>query len=188
MHVELGPTTSMLLRELDPTVAEYATVKGTNIVIKWGAHFMGVSARLWYEKLRDTLVPIGSTVNNYHLCVFNKIASGVQVSAVFHVDDLLLTCTLDSPVLLMFEGLNIRGLARKINVGNEHYTVDMSGYIIKILEGRKFRGLKFPATSSLCQNGKDSARRGRRSSILTLRNYYFWRTVCACGVSLPSAY
>ena len=94
--MELDPTVPMLLRELDPTAAGYVTVKGTNIAKLERALYGCVQyARLWYEKLRDTLVSIGFIVNNYDLCVFNKMVNGVQVTVVFHADDLLLTCTLD---------------------------------------------------------------------------------------------
>ena len=91
VHMELDPTVAMLLRELDPAAATYATVKGANIVKLERALYGCVqSARLWYKKLRDTLVSIGFIVNNYDLCVFNKMVYDVQVSVVFHVDDLLL--------------------------------------------------------------------------------------------------
>lgn len=87
VHMELDPTVSMLLREIDPTAAQYETAKGSTVVVLKRALYGCVqSARLWYERLRGVLESLGFEVNNYDLCVFNTMIDGEQVSVVFHVD------------------------------------------------------------------------------------------------------
>ena len=53
-------------------------------------------------------------------------------------------------------GLEHSYLAMSLVLGADYYTVDMSGYIKKILEGRKVRGVNSPATQGLCKDVKDS--------------------------------
>jgi len=65
------------------------------------------SAKLWYTKLVDVLVKIGFKQNPSDKCVFNMYKNSIQITVLFHVDDLLFTCVdiklLDSTIITISE-------------------------------------------------------------------------------------
>jgi len=168
--MELDPLVTKLLQELDPDAKQYETVKGTTLVRLQRALYGCVqSARLWYERLRGALESIGFVVNPYDQCVFNAMVDGVQVTVAFHVDDLLITSVSDAALEHVIVGLRKEFVAVTVNrdpnhsylgmnlmTNDEEVTVDMSGYLKKLLADRKVRRAHSPASGNLCRDFEDS--------------------------------
>lgn len=161
---------TVLLQELDPDAKQYQTVKGTTMVKLQRALYGCVqSSRLWYERLRGALEGIGFVVNPYDQSVFNTVIDGVQVTVAFHVDDLLLTSESEAALKKVIAGLKEEFVAVTVNRDPKHsylamnieasdkdITIDMSGYLEKLLAGRKLRRAHSPASGSLCTDDPDS--------------------------------
>ena len=156
--------------QLDPTARHYVRTNGElTVKLKRALYGCVQSARLWYDRLRAALEGQGFVVNQYDMCVFNRMVEGKRLSVAFHVDDLLVTCVEQGPIdemvrllLAEFEGVSeVRGgkhsyLAMNLELSDEYYTLDMAGYLKKILVGREGRGVKTPAAADLCKDPVDS--------------------------------
>jgi hypothetical protein len=170
VFMELDPLVSKLLQELDPDAKQYETAKGTTLVKLQRALYGCVqSSRLWYERLRSALEGIGFVVNPYDQCVFNALIEGVQVTVAFHVDDLLITSKSETALEVVVNGLKEQFVAVTVNPDPKHsylamnivssdkdITVDMSGYIQKLLADRNLRRASSPASGNLCKDYADS--------------------------------
>ena len=170
--MRLDPVVTRLLQEKDPSAIPFQLSDGTTVVkLKRALYGCVQSARLWFEKLRDTLESIGFVSNPYDLCVFNKIVDGHQCTICFHVDDLLITCGSDTVIDGIvkdlgktFAGVSVtRGdihsyLGMGITISTIGIFVDMNGYLKKIIEERAptGRAATSPATENLLDHD-DSA-------------------------------
>ena len=104
--MELDPVLTKLVKELDPTAEQFVNDKGKLVVrLKRALYGCVQSARLWYEKLRATLISFGFVANPYDPCTFNKMISGHQVTIAFHVDDLLITSVSDDAITVVIQYL-----------------------------------------------------------------------------------
>ena len=93
VFMRLDPLITAILSQLDAEFEQFHDSKGATIVKLDRALYGCVeSAVLWYKDLRHTLETDGFKVNDYDLCVFNKIVSSEQITVIFHVDDLLSAC------------------------------------------------------------------------------------------------
>jgi hypothetical protein len=148
--MELDALLTSILRELDPSVIPFINEHG-KVIVKLNRALYGCvqSARLWFEKLRDTLIDIGFIANPYDPCTFNMMKDGVQITVAFHVDDLLITSTSEDNINFTINQLKskfsavseTRGdvlsyLGMQIKVNSDFIEVNMSGYIDKILQDR----------------------------------------------------
>ena len=97
-------------RSHNNTYKKYADDKGCIVVrLDRALHGCVESAYLWYEHLSGMLAGLGYTKNPYDQCVFNTIsADGVQVTVTVHVDDLLVTCCQEGPIMKLAESLRSR--------------------------------------------------------------------------------
>lgn len=168
--IELDPLVTRLLQELDPDVKQYETTQSTTLVkLKKALYGRVQSSRLWYERLCIALKDLGFVANPYEQCVFNTQIDGVQVTAAFHVDDLLVTSTPESALSKLVaglkkefvavsveEGVKHSYLAMNIAISDEEITVDKSGYLEKLLEDRIVRKAKSPASANLYADYPDS--------------------------------
>ena len=170
--MELDPVLTKLVKELDPTAEQFVNDKGKLVVrLKRALYGCVQSARLWYEKLRETLINFGFVANPYDPCTFNKTISGHQVTVAFHVDDLLITSVSDDAITAViqylkenFKGVSeVRGdthsyLGMRIISHEDHITVDMSGYTEKITKDREdLKRTTTPAGPSLMDFPDDSS-------------------------------
>jgi hypothetical protein len=64
------------------------------------------AARLFWEKLTGKLVDWGFTPNKYDGCVYNKMVNGKQITVVFHVDNVKLSCVDSTTVDWLIEQLD----------------------------------------------------------------------------------
>jgi len=92
--MSLDATLTELVCEIDPTARAYVDEKGRLVVrLKKALYGCKQSGLLWYKVLCAFLTSQGFTQNPYERCLFNKTVDGAQISACFHVDDLLISCT-----------------------------------------------------------------------------------------------
>ena len=176
--MELDTTVTRILQTIDPTVVPFINSDGKVIVrLKRALYGCVQSARLWFEKLRATLIEFGFESNPYDLCTFNKEVGGKQVTVAFHVDDLLITSESDDSITLLinylrskFKGVTeMRGavhgyLGMRITVRNDCIEVDMSGYIDKIMKDRdSIKKTNNPSGPSLMDESKESVLLNERS-------------------------
>lgn len=167
----VDPLLARLIAELDSSVIPFRDSKGLLYVrLKRALYGCVQSARLWFEKLRDTLVSLGYAANPYDLCTFNKVVEGEQISVAFHVDDLLITCRSDSAIDTLiaelegvFSGVSAtRGakhsyLGMQFVVKGESIDLDMSGYLDKILiDSPSLRRKPTPADPKLIADDENS--------------------------------
>ena len=168
----LDPTLSTLLEQLDPSVKASKDSHGKLYVkLKRALYGCVQSAKLWYDKLKAVLIADGFTPNDYDGCLFNKATDeGKQITVAFHVDDLLVTCQLDSAIDDLIRHLQdnfkeisvVRGskhsyLAMNIEVDDQGIHLDMIGYIDKCLEGRiTKKHVQSPATDDLFGTPEES--------------------------------
>jgi hypothetical protein len=93
--IRLDKSMAQMLSKVQPHYLEYVDSDGTLYVELDKAMYGCIeSAKLWFEKLKDTLVRVmGFSQNLYDGCTFNKVdEQGLQITIVMHVDDLLITC------------------------------------------------------------------------------------------------
>lgn len=169
--MKLGPLLSALVVEIDPTAVPFRDDKGCLVVkLKRALYGCVQSARLWFEKLRDTLLALGFESNPYDLCTFHKTVDDETISIAFHVDDLLITCRSDAIIDNLVSDLektfanvsSTRGakhsyLGMRFVVTDEAIELDMSGYLKKILSDSDSLKLKpTPADANLMTDDSSS--------------------------------
>ena len=91
--MELDPFCVRLLLKIAPQLLPYVDSRG-KMVCRLDKALYGCvqSAKLWYGKMKQTLLNLGFIQNDYDQCVFNKIIKGKQITVGLYVDDLLVTC------------------------------------------------------------------------------------------------
>jgi hypothetical protein len=169
--MELDPILAQFVTEVDPTAVQYLDTRGM-LVVKLQRALYGCvqSAKLWFDKLKGVLESFGFVANPYDVCTFNKDVDGVQVTVAFHVDDLLVTLESDGALDQVIKHLKESFTAISVNKGDVHhylgmkitihngfYSLDMSGYLNKLFEGRT--GIKHstsPAKTDLMQDNENS--------------------------------
>ena len=96
-----GELAEMMIQIAPEVYRRYVTVdrKGTKVLyVKLQKALYGLmrASLLFYRKLRKEFKQYGLTMNPYDPCVANKTAeSGKQLTVVWHVDDLMVTCEED---------------------------------------------------------------------------------------------
>lgn len=181
VHMMLDPLCSRLLCEIDPSYRAFLDSKGC-ITVKLNKALYGCveSAKLWYNKLKSTLLALGYTVNPADICVFNRTsATGKQSTVCFHVDDVLATCQDEDDLFLLKEQIikafkNIQfnhGLKHEYLGMNLDFTtpgvclVTMKDYVQKMLdENHIITTAKTPATANLFNIDENSERLDETSS------------------------
>jgi hypothetical protein len=107
VYVELDPTSAMIAKQLDPSLAQYEDSRGIiTAKLKKALYGCVQSARLWYEKLKRVLLDLGFEMNPYDQCVFNKLHDGKQLTVCTYVDDLLATSVLKSNLTWIRDALS----------------------------------------------------------------------------------
>jgi hypothetical protein len=93
VHMRLDRVMSAMLVQIDKSYVPFLEESGTMVVGLDKALYGCVEASaLWYNDLRSKLLADGFVENPYDVCVFNKDGKdGNQITAVVHVDDLLVT-------------------------------------------------------------------------------------------------
>jgi hypothetical protein len=93
-----GKLAEMMVQIAPQVYRKYVTVdrKGTPILyVKLQKALYGLmrASLLFYRKLRKEMEQYGFMINPYNLCVANKTtASGIQLTVIWHVDDLMGSC------------------------------------------------------------------------------------------------
>ena len=84
----------MLINMFPDDYKSFATETGELVVELDRAMYGCVeAAKLWFDTIRNKLLDMGFTQNDYDLCVFNRVKNdGPQCTIVLHVDDMLITC------------------------------------------------------------------------------------------------
>ena len=86
-----------MLVEINPEIYKaYVVYEGSHkvIYVRMLKELYGMiqSELLFYKKFRNDLEGIGFKVNEYDLCVANKIVNGKQHTITWHVDDVKSRC------------------------------------------------------------------------------------------------
>ena len=171
--MRLDKVTAAILLTIDPSKKQYLRSNGTMIVkLEKALYGLLQSAKLWYERLKDVLINVlDFIVNDYDLCSFNKIVDGVQITIGFHVDDLMMTCVLEYVIINVistlqreFEGITVtKGdkhsyLGMQISIYKDWYTIDMMGYLDKILTARGTdKYTNYPASQDLMETYEEES-------------------------------
>ena len=175
VFLTLDPVATRIIGELSADAAACVGSNGKLVVrLKRALYGCVQSSKLWYNKLCEVLVNLGFVANPYDSCVFNKTVAGEQITVGFHVDDLLITCRSDA-IIDDFESQLKQSFAEVTFArGDEHsflsmnvkrkdgfISVDMCGYVEKILEGRaKLVGANSPGGENLFGVRDDSVMLG----------------------------
>ena len=94
VYMKLSADVSRAITELDPLYRDYVRPDGTVIVKLMRALYGCVqSAKLCYNHLKTTIESLQFCANTKDQCVFNKPINDIQIIIVFHVDDLMKTCS-----------------------------------------------------------------------------------------------
>ena len=185
LHADLpkGPGTTPILMRLNQIEAQFLVKKrpdytpyllpdGTMIVeLDKALYGLVESARLWFENMSDTLKKDGFIPNPYDICVFNKIAYGVQITIVLYVDDLLITSCSQQAIDDLLQMLTDRYKAITVRTGpvvnylgmtmdfsnEQSCRITMKGYIDDVLEHCKTEGqVSSPAAPNLFEVNPDA--------------------------------
>ena len=98
VFVRLDKVMTKFLLELDESYSKFVNADGT-CVLELDKALYGTleTAKLWFDTITAKFKADGFIANPYDPCVYNKMLScGHQVTITFHVDDLLVTCELES--------------------------------------------------------------------------------------------
>ena len=97
VYMRLDATNAMILCQIKPEYSRFLEPDGT-MVVKLNKALYGCieSARLWYDNLSKTLMSFGFVRNDQDLCVFNLDSNGTQCTTIVHVDDMMITCVVES--------------------------------------------------------------------------------------------
>ena len=111
-YVRMNKVMSQVCIDIDPNLKEFVNQDGT-IVFKVMKALYGspISAKLWYEKMREGLQQLGFKQNPYDRCSFKRDADEMEV----HVDDYFIQCNTEEEFDLLskelekvFPGINIK--------------------------------------------------------------------------------
>ena len=99
-----------ILVELDGTIKEFVRSDGTVCVRLIKALYGTVeAARLWYDLITKVLLDYGFVPNKYERCVLNKTTTtGLILTVVLYVDDLLVTCKSEHAIIQLKEYLETK--------------------------------------------------------------------------------
>jgi hypothetical protein len=95
VHMRLDPAIAAMLVKIAPEYSSFLEPSGSMVVELDKALYGCVEASLlWFNDLRSKLTEYGFIANPYDQCVFNKFddVTGIQMTVVIHVDDLMITC------------------------------------------------------------------------------------------------
>ncbi len=184
VFMRLDKVMAGVMVHIDPSYKQYLRDDGT-VVVKLEKALYGCieSAKLWYEKLEETLKDFGMTANPREPCVFNKpTKSGCQITAIIYVDDLMITCAVEEEIvslcnylkdkfetITMNEGVKHSYLGMSFDFGNDDgLVVTMPGYEDDVIRTFNVVGVAAtPATNSLFNVDDSSPPLDRaRSSVL----------------------
>jgi hypothetical protein len=156
----VDPVLSAILLQIWPELKEYLTSDGKLLLrLKKALYGCVQSAKLFYEHLRKTLMGMGFKDNPYDKCVFNKMIDGKQCTIVVYVDDLKISCVLETAVEGVIAELQKVYKKIKIKRGKEFDYLGMSldfqtkgllklhmkGYIDEVIKEMDYNG-KVPVT------------------------------------------
>ena len=173
--VKLDKINSQLLCQLRPDYKRFLT-NSEELIVKLDKALYGCvqSARLWYNNFTAFLLSIGYMANPKDMCVFNKCdKDGIQVTVVFHVDDVMITsCNqllvdeFEKSVVAAYENVSVTkgkkhsylGRLFDFSVEND-CRVSMSGYINGVMEDENVVGTaSSPASNDLYKINPDAVR------------------------------
>lgn len=166
VYMELDPVVSYILTEMDASYQEFIDPETGKILVQLDKALYGLveSARLFYDHLSGTLANMGFEKNPYDPCVWNKIVNGVQLTVLFHVDDIMASCKNEAALMTFAAELEQVYPNAHLNVGDQHdylgmdfdfgvkgkVTVSMSRYISEVLAAHPVEGTaKTPAAENL---------------------------------------
>ena len=100
VYMRLNKQVTAALIKIDATYNKYINNNGTCIVkLKRALYGCVESAKLWYDKQSSDLIEFNYIVNEYDICVFNRIdPDNTQTSLVIHVDDMIITASNESRI------------------------------------------------------------------------------------------
>jgi hypothetical protein len=175
VHMRISKELAAHLVDLNPSYSEFIDERGSLIVQLDKALYGCVeSAKMWYEHLTASLVADGFKPNIYDPCILNKTGgSGNQITALLHVDDLLITSVSQTdidtfhsylrsvyPEIKVNSGLKIDYLGMQLDMTVPYQaTVSMDKYVDDLIsECGVTKGAKTPATDNLYNIDPDSLR------------------------------
>lgn len=97
VYMKLDKDLSSIACEVNPKYIKYIQRDGTlTVLLKKALYGCVQSSKVWYDTLTGKLKELGYEINQQDVCVLNKIGDdGKQVTAVLHVDDIMLTAGCD---------------------------------------------------------------------------------------------
>ena len=167
----IDPIMTNFLLEIDDSIRPFVAENGcTYVKLKKALYGCVQSSLLWYNKLKSVLESGGFVRNDYDPCVFNRGSGSEQTTIAFHVDDLLITCQMQSGIDTAIGLLQSNFEQVTANTGSEHsflgmrivvkengIDVDMIAYLMKILEGKvSGKCVVSPADDGLLQVDENS--------------------------------
>ena len=109
VHMRLDKTMTKMLTSIEESYKPYVDDRGS-LVVRLDKALYGCveSAALWHEHLSQTLAHMGYEKNAYDACVYNRTVNGVQCTVAVHVDDLLISCTDQTRIDDLIQGMRTR--------------------------------------------------------------------------------
>jgi len=167
VHVALDAVQSQILCAICPEYTKFLRDNGTMVVLLDKALYGCIeSARLWYEELAGYLISLGYVRNPNDWCVFNRDGIGVQCTVCFHVDDLFISCCIESTIDKLVANLTAKYKQLTVRSGEVHQylgmvfdfrsagkvSITMQGYVDSTLKSYNVTGTAAtPATERLFQ-------------------------------------
>lgn len=95
--VYIAPHLARYACQVDKRLRNHIDSRGRVLVkLKKALYGCIQSSRLWFETMRDVLLEAGFAANDYDRCLFHKGHPGSQVNVCLHVDDLLVSSSVDN--------------------------------------------------------------------------------------------
>lgn len=126
VYVRLDKIDAEILCQLRPEYRKYLNKDGT-ICMKLLKALYGlvISAKLWYNTLSEFLRSLGYVPNKMDPCVFNLGPQDEQCTVLFHVDDIMATCTKSEKLDALAEALKKEYSEIVVHRGKKHSYLGM---------------------------------------------------------------
>lgn len=164
VYMSIEPKTASILSSVDPTALPFIKKNGTLLVkLKKALYGCKQSGKLWYNCLSSYLLGLGFTMNPKDACVFNIIRNGVQLTLLFHVDDVLMTSVKNDNLIWIQKKITDRFLEIKEQSGacitylgmqletleGGSLQISMNNLLSELIAGRGSRNPPNPANDNL---------------------------------------
>ena len=133
VFMSIDSNTANILVSADPSAGRFVQKNGSLLVkLKKALYGCRQSGRLWYNCLSSFLIKLGFVMNAKDACVFNLVRNGVQLSLLFHVDDVLMTSVKNENIIWLQSAIKSQFLEIKEQNGDN---ITYLGMQLESLEG-----------------------------------------------------